>query len=125
MNSNGEYNTNGTNEKHNKAAHKELDIPPCLENTIIGNVLIGYKNKTGCIIKPNRSFEIDSNTYLLLGSVTKLPDTPKMIKREDISENLDLIELAEPHKNDKKKYNDVCKEIEDITRKIKRIINMS
>lgn len=128
MNDNGEYITssdaNSMKEEDNDDGYNEIGIPVCIRNTIIGKVLIEYKNVTGCLIKPNRSFEVDSNTYLLLGAVTKLPETPNKIKREDISKNPDFIEVKIEEITPKKDEESVNNKGE-IIRKVKRIINMS
>lgn len=52
-------------------------IPYDLHNTIIGNVLMDFKKQTnGCIINPICSFEHekDTNTFLLLGKIVKMPE---------------------------------------------------
>lgn len=134
MNEKGEYVTsskaNNTKGDNSEEGYNEVGIPVCLRNTIIGKVLLEYKNATGCLIKPNRSFEIDSNTYLLLGAVTKLPDSPNMINRENLSKNQDFIEIkleeikVKKDEMDKKNIEGV-KNKGEIIRKVKRIINMS
>lgn len=70
------------------------EIKPKFQNTIIGNVLVGYKKQIGGIVRPIKSFEISSNTFLLLGSVVKTPkDSNLSVKRLDLSKSKDKDEL--------------------------------
>lgn len=106
-----------TNEDKYQDYEKEIEERRISElcNTVIGNVLIGYEKQTGCILVPNRSFEIDPDTFLLLGSVVKTQ------KDFGLFNTIDFLEEESQIYN---KISSICHD-SSIVNKIKSIINMS
>lgn len=85
-----------------------------LSNTVIGNVFIGYKKLTGCVLNPNRSFEIDNNTFLLLGRIVNRQDNLAQFKQIDFADTINSID---------NKLGDISLDSSKV-RKIKSIVNM-
>lgn len=84
-----------TNEGEYQDFSEEYYKIPELRNTIIGNVLGNYKKQTGCEMTPNISFEIDTDTFLLLGKIINTENLDKLSKKDFAKEEEKALIYAE------------------------------